>query len=73
MHAIVASNLTEHQDHNVSTQALRDAIAAFPSIVPLLADKADISLPGEVRSDPAFKIVLGVMYVVLVMTGKPGY
>jgi hypothetical protein len=29
---------------------------AFPTIVPLVADKADISLPGELRAHPSFRI-----------------
>ncbi|KIK76554.1 hypothetical protein PAXRUDRAFT_835310 [Paxillus rubicundulus Ve08.2h10] len=39
-----------------STQALREAILAFPSVVPLLADKCDVSLPAEVRKHKAFRI-----------------
>ncbi|KAH7927045.1 DUF654-domain-containing protein [Leucogyrophana mollusca] len=39
-----------------STDALKQAILAFPSVVPLLADKSDISLSGEVRSHKAFRI-----------------
>ncbi|KAI0337326.1 DUF654-domain-containing protein [Trametopsis cervina] len=43
-------------DHSKSTQALREAIQAFPSVVPLLADKAEITLTGDARSHPAFRI-----------------
>ncbi|KAI0002896.1 transcriptional repressor TCF25-domain-containing protein [Russula compacta] len=39
-----------------STEALRQAVLEFPSIVPLLADKAEIVLSAEVRSQPAFRI-----------------
>ncbi|TFY74297.1 hypothetical protein EWM64_g9715 [Hericium alpestre] len=39
-----------------STAALKQAILSFPSVLPLLADKADISLSAEVRGHPAFKI-----------------
>ncbi|KAL4080118.1 transcriptional repressor TCF25-domain-containing protein [Scleroderma yunnanense] len=39
-----------------STQALREAIVTFPSIVPLLADKCEMSLPPEVRSHKEFRI-----------------
>ncbi|RPD52190.1 DUF654-domain-containing protein [Lentinus tigrinus ALCF2SS1-6] len=42
--------------HEQSTRALEHAIHTFPSVVPLLADKAEISLSGEVRSHPAFRI-----------------
>jgi hypothetical protein len=38
------------------TQALKQAVLDFPSIVPLLADKAEIVLSAEVRSQPAFRI-----------------
>jgi hypothetical protein len=39
-----------------STEALRKAILEFPSVVPLLADKAEITLSAETRSQPAFRI-----------------
>ncbi|KAI0052680.1 DUF654-domain-containing protein [Auriscalpium vulgare] len=39
-----------------ATAALKHAVIEFPSIVTLLADKADISLPAEVRSHPAFRV-----------------
>ncbi|KAF8271682.1 transcriptional repressor TCF25-domain-containing protein [Lactarius quietus] len=42
-------------DENAS-QALKQAVLDFPSIVPLLADKAEIALSAEVRSQPAFRI-----------------
>ncbi|KIJ65623.1 hypothetical protein HYDPIDRAFT_88087, partial [Hydnomerulius pinastri MD-312] len=39
-----------------STEALRQAILAFLSVIRLLADKCDILLPTEVRSHKAFRI-----------------
>ncbi|KAF8128178.1 transcriptional repressor TCF25-domain-containing protein [Boletus edulis] len=39
-----------------STEALRQAILAFPMIVPLLADKCEISLSAEVRGHKAPRI-----------------
>ena len=45
-----------------SDQALRDAILAFPSVVPLLADKADIVLPGDLRGHPAFRVLSDSRY-----------
>ncbi|EGO27075.1 hypothetical protein SERLADRAFT_446308 [Serpula lacrymans var. lacrymans S7.9] len=39
-----------------STDALKQAILGFPSVVVLLADKADITLSSEIRSQKAFKI-----------------
>ncbi|KAI9059027.1 DUF654-domain-containing protein [Trametes sanguinea] len=42
--------------HTRSTEALKDAVRNFPPVVPLLADKADISLSAEIRSHPAFRI-----------------
>lgn len=44
----------EGDDH--ASQALKQAVLDFPSIVPLLADKAEIVLSAEVRSQPAFRI-----------------
>ncbi|TFK79628.1 DUF654-domain-containing protein [Polyporus arcularius HHB13444] len=42
--------------HEQSTHALEHAIRTFPSVVPLLADKAEITLSGEIRSHPSFRI-----------------
>ncbi|TDL17622.1 DUF654-domain-containing protein, partial [Rickenella mellea] len=39
-----------------STAALKEAILAFPSILPLLADKADITLPNDLRGHWAFRV-----------------
>lgn len=44
------------QNHEESDAALKEAIQAFPEVVPLLADKADISLPAEIRGDRVFQI-----------------
>ncbi|KDQ65155.1 hypothetical protein JAAARDRAFT_28803 [Jaapia argillacea MUCL 33604] len=44
------------KSHESSTAALRDAILAFPSVLPLLADKADIPLSADVRGHKAFRI-----------------
>ncbi len=51
------------QEHKLSTNALIEAVRAFPSVVPLLADKADISLSSEVRSHQAFRIHTDARYV----------
>ncbi|EPQ59800.1 DUF654-domain-containing protein [Gloeophyllum trabeum ATCC 11539] len=45
--------------HERSDAALKEAILAFPSVVPVLADKGDISLPGEVRAHRAFRVHTG--------------
>jgi len=37
-------------------KVLKQAVLDFPSIVPLLADKAEIVLSAEVRSQPAFRV-----------------
>ncbi|KAI0368457.1 DUF654-domain-containing protein [Pilatotrama ljubarskyi] len=42
--------------HERSTEALKDTIRNFPPVVPLLADKADISLSADIRGHPAFRI-----------------
>ncbi|KAI9448396.1 DUF654-domain-containing protein [Lactarius indigo] len=39
-----------------ASQVLKQAVLDFPSVVPLLADKAEIVLSAEVRSQPAFRI-----------------
>ena len=45
-----------NQDPAVGTAALIEAIRSFPSIVPLLADKLEITLSNSIRSHPDFKI-----------------
>lgn len=48
---------TKHDiEHEQSTVALTEAIQKFPSVIPLLADKADIALSSDVRSAPIFRI-----------------
>ncbi|KAI0666150.1 transcriptional repressor TCF25-domain-containing protein [Trametes maxima] len=42
--------------HERSTEALKEAVRNFPPVVPILADKADISLSGDIRGHPAFRI-----------------
>ncbi|KAJ7916300.1 transcriptional repressor TCF25-domain-containing protein [Mycena leptocephala] len=44
------------QDPTAGTAALIEAIRDFPSVVPLLADKLDVSLPNTIRSHRDFKI-----------------
>lgn len=51
------------QDNLKSTAALREALNDFPSVVPLLADKLDLAIPGSIRSHPDFKIETGATYV----------
>ncbi|KXN88365.1 Transcription factor 25 [Leucoagaricus sp. SymC.cos] len=43
-------------DHTSSTTALTRAICDYPSIIPLLADKLEVSLPISVRGHPQCKI-----------------
>ncbi|KDQ07759.1 hypothetical protein BOTBODRAFT_38551 [Botryobasidium botryosum FD-172 SS1] len=47
------------KEHSESTAALREAVLAFPYVVPVLADKAGISLPQEVRAHQMFRISTG--------------
>ena len=44
------------QEHIGSSSALIEAVRAFPSVVCVLADKADLPLPGEIRGHRAFRI-----------------
>ena len=55
---LFANQLTsfKFQDHTSSIQAFRAAVLHFPSLLPLLAEKADVALPAEVRSKSAFKV-----------------
>ncbi|KAI6129363.1 transcriptional repressor TCF25-domain-containing protein [Pisolithus croceorrhizus] len=39
-----------------STEALKQAISAYPSVVPLLADKCEIFLSADIRSHKEFRI-----------------
>lgn len=55
-HALALHLLETNDNHIPSTAALTDAIKDFPSIVPLLADKLDISLTTAIRSHPECKI-----------------
>ena len=48
--------------------ALRDAARDFPSIVPLLADKLDISLSADLRAHHDFKIETEAKYIPLTVT-----
>ncbi|KAF7305287.1 hypothetical protein HMN09_00779900 [Mycena chlorophos] len=43
-------------DPEASTKALVEAIRSFPSVVPVLADKIDVSLPNTIRGHIDFKI-----------------
>jgi hypothetical protein len=43
-------------DINQSTKALQEAIERFPSVLPLLADKTDLSLPADIRGHQKFRI-----------------
>jgi hypothetical protein len=64
--AVLDSNLrglTCYKDHSKSTTALRDAVRDFPSIVPLLADKLDISLSADIRAHHDFKIETEARYI----------
>ena len=56
-HALALHVLERNEsDHVRSTMALTEAIQDFPTIVPLLADKLEISLTPAVRSHPECRI-----------------
>ncbi|KAF8230930.1 hypothetical protein L208DRAFT_99103 [Tricholoma matsutake] len=44
------------QEHDESTKALKEAIAGFPPVVPLLADKLDLSISVSIRGHRDFRI-----------------
>ncbi|KAF9558199.1 DUF654-domain-containing protein [Agrocybe pediades] len=45
------------KDYTASTLALKQAARDFPAVIPLMADKLDVSLPANIRSHRDFKIV----------------
>ncbi|KAF8148865.1 transcriptional repressor TCF25-domain-containing protein [Crassisporium funariophilum] len=51
----------KNPDHSNSSSALQEAVRDFPSIVPLLADKLDASLPAGMRAHRDFKIEIDNM------------
>ncbi|KAK7053756.1 transcriptional repressor TCF25-domain-containing protein [Favolaschia claudopus] len=54
--ALALRSIGKFKDPDAGTAALIEAIRSFPSVVPLLADKLDISLPNTIRSHRDFKI-----------------
>ena len=54
-----------HQGHTESSKALIQAVNDFPSVLPLLADKLDASIPAGLRTHRDFKIVTDSMCEVL--------
>ncbi|KAF6754099.1 transcriptional repressor TCF25-domain-containing protein [Ephemerocybe angulata] len=59
--ALRVAELSDKSDHSKSTAALREALNDFPYVVPLLADKLDVSIPASIRSHPDFKIETGAI------------
>ena len=56
-YALALRVLEKNDDNHIpSTTALANAIQDFPSIVPLLADKLEVSLTADVRGHPECKI-----------------
>ncbi len=51
------------QNHDESTAALKEAVLAFPSVIPLLADKLDAAILGSIRGQPALRIHTDATYV----------
>ncbi|KAG8963840.1 hypothetical protein FRC03_002524 [Tulasnella sp. 419] len=47
------------KDHKESTEALKQAVLEFPSVVPVLADKAGINLSADIRGLPVMRIETG--------------
>ena len=59
----VTPETNEIQDHSKSSLALKEAAYDFPSVVPLLADKLDVSLPANLRAHRDFRIETDAQYV----------
>ncbi|KAJ6473170.1 transcriptional repressor TCF25-domain-containing protein [Mycena sanguinolenta] len=54
--ALALRTAEKSKDPTAGTAALIEAIRDFPTVVPLLADKLDVSLPNAIRSHRDFKI-----------------
>ncbi|KAJ4486281.1 transcriptional repressor TCF25-domain-containing protein [Lentinula aciculospora] len=54
--AIALKLSDKEQDKNSSTAALIEAVDSFPSVIPLLADKLDVTLPASIRGHRDFRI-----------------
>ncbi|KAF8622426.1 hypothetical protein AX15_007010 [Amanita polypyramis BW_CC] len=52
----MSEDTKKDRDHKASSEALKEAILTFPSVVPLLADKTDTSIPDSIRAHKDFKI-----------------
>lgn len=44
------------QQRESSAEALIEAVKSFPSVVPVLADKLEVSLPASIRGHRDFRI-----------------
>src|ERR1700744_5722213 len=42
--------------HTGSTEALREALLTFPTVVPFLAQRAEINLPSSIESSDLFRV-----------------
>ncbi|VDC02206.1 unnamed protein product [Peniophora sp. CBMAI 1063] len=54
--------LKANKDDEGAKEALESAVREWPSVVPLLADKCDIALSGDVRGHRAFRIFTKDMF-----------
>jgi hypothetical protein len=52
------------QDHTKSNELLQRAILDYPEVVPILADKAGLNIPGSILSSPYFEMQVAYRYVV---------
>ena len=50
------SDVLKQRTHQRSTKSLEEAIKKFPFVVTLLADKIDMFLPTEIRSNTDFRV-----------------
>jgi hypothetical protein len=48
--------LRTKKEYDAADEALREAVREWPAVVPLLADKAEITLSADARAHGAFKI-----------------
>jgi hypothetical protein len=52
------------QDRTKSNELLQRAMLDYPEVVPILADKAGLNIPGSILSSPYFEMQVAYTYVV---------
>ncbi|KIY63859.1 DUF654-domain-containing protein, partial [Cylindrobasidium torrendii FP15055 ss-10] len=61
--ALALKNSSKSKEQDASADALVEAVTAFPSVVPLLADKLDVVLPQDLRAHNDFRLEVDGSYM----------